>query len=108
MSHEALMHSIQIAQRDAAEQAVIRHLESQELKEPSPQITLTDIAKAMYRAYYKQAVDLRTENPIEFLPLEPEWEFANDPVQLCWLACAAEAVAQVAAMNATAKNRLSP
>jgi hypothetical protein len=111
MSYQDLMNDIHIAQRDAGEKAVIRHLEQQglvaALNEPlkPKQMNTGDIAKAMYRAFGKcqHANDLRlarSQNVFGVFPSQLAWEELPPIERACWIAAASEAVAQVATMNA--------
>lgn len=102
MSFENLMASIAVAQRDAGEQAVIRHLEAQGLVTPAQKATepkLTEIAKAM-QTRYSSALALHSGRARS----ANDWDALDDVKQLAWIAAAGEAVAQVAAMNATARS----
>lgn len=99
MSFEQLMQSIAFEQRDAGERAVIRHLEKQGLVTPAQKASeprLTEIAQAIY-CRYRNAMSLHCGQAIN------EWDDLADVNQLAWIAAAGEAVAQVAAMNATAR-----
>lgn len=103
MSYEHLMQSIAVAQRHAGEQAVIRHLEAQGLVTPaerSTDVQLIEIAKAM-QTRYKNAVALHSGRARS----ANEWDALDDVKQLAWIAAAGEAVAQVVALNATARSR---
>lgn len=103
MSYEQLMNSIATAQRDAGEKEVIAHLEAIGLVGPSPiAVKIRNIAAAMYHAYGKQGGGKTFDGK----PLPTYLELGADR-QACWEAAAHEAIAQVAAMNATGQ-RLSP
>ena len=100
MIHQSFAESMRVSQRDAGEQAVIRHLEARGLVMPAQRANdtqLSDIAQAMY-ARYERALCLHLGESKS----EPcDWHALDDVAQLAWIAAAGEAVAQVAAMNAT-------